>query len=33
VAPSGNILVIDLSSSLEEGDFFVDTSWDEDFAR
>jgi hypothetical protein len=33
VAPSGNIPLIDLSSSLEEGDFFVDTSWDEDFAR
>jgi hypothetical protein len=31
--PSRNILVIDLSSSLDEGDFIADTSRDAEFAR
>jgi hypothetical protein len=31
--PSGNILVIELSSSLDEEDFFANTSRDVEFAR
>jgi hypothetical protein len=31
--PSGTILVIELSSSLDEEDFFTDASWDAEFAR
>jgi hypothetical protein len=31
--PSRNILVIDLSSSSNQEDFFVDTSWDGEFTR
>jgi hypothetical protein len=31
--PSGNIPVIELSSSSDEEDFFTDTSWDAEFTR
>jgi hypothetical protein len=31
--PSGNILVIELSSSSDEEDFFADTAWDTEFTR